>query len=92
MFKFLTLRHILPVPESFEKYAAELLGGMAVFCPVVAVAALSLSAAFDLEARFHTYHQMHDLLIQQRDRLRDATSEHEYTRLLLETEFHLLVF
>lgn len=42
---------------------ASLPGFLAIFLPVVAVAALSLAASFDLEAREHTYEEMLRFLI-----------------------------
>ncbi len=67
-----------------------LLGIFAVVLPVVAVAAMSLAASRDLEARAHTFQEMHDFLTSQQLRLRLARSEQEFNRLALETEARLL--
>jgi hypothetical protein len=70
--------------------AAALLGGAAILLPVLAVAAMSLAAATDLEARAHTFREMLDFLRAQRQRLRRAPTEHAVRHLALETEAHLL--
>jgi hypothetical protein len=62
------------------------LGGLAIALPVLAVAALSLAAAMDLEARKHTYAEMLAFLEEQKDRLNQAATERDFVRLLLETE------
>jgi hypothetical protein len=90
IFKLLVLKDVGRLAEHLGSHATGVLGGVAVFFPVVAVASLSLAAAFDLEARFHTYEQMHELLTRQVKRLNAASSQHEFARLLLETESHLL--
>ena len=51
--------------------------------------ALSLAAAFDLEAREHTYHELHNFLAEQRERL-VRCSKLSLPRLVLETEMQLL--
>ncbi|HMP75211.1 MAG TPA: hypothetical protein PKE12_02830 [Kiritimatiellia bacterium] len=66
------------------------LGALAILMPVLSVAALSLAASFDLEARMHTYREMMAFLRRQERYLRDAASEREFTALALETEFRLL--
>ena len=66
------------------------LGFFGVVLPVVAVAALSLAAANDLEARSHTFSEMHSFLVEQSRRLADAHSEREFSNLLTETESRLL--
>ena len=58
--------------------------------PVVAVAALSLAAALDWEARVHTYRQMTDFLEGILPAFQRPTSEREFLVLLAETENHLL--
>jgi hypothetical protein len=69
---------------------AEALGVAAVVFPVIAVAALSLAAAFDLEARLHTSVEMLEFLAEQKTLLENASSAREYSRLLIETESRLL--
>lgn len=66
------------------------LGCLAVVLPVGAVAALSLAAANDLEARQHSFKETHDFLILQQRRLACAASEREFTRLVMDTESRLL--
>jgi hypothetical protein len=65
-------------------------GFFATFLPVLAVAALSLAAAFDLEARKHSYQDMVAFLQQQIDRIGAATSENEFAKLVVETEVRLI--
>jgi len=79
------LLHHLPYAD-----AKSVLGFLAVVLPVVAVAALSLAAANDLEARHHTFEEMHDFLKRQSTRIENCGSEREFSRLLLETESRLL--
>ena len=67
-----------------------ILGFFGVLSPVVAVAALSLAAANDLEARYHTFEEMHQFLSRQVNLLKAATSEREFSKLLTETESRLL--
>ncbi len=63
---------------------------MAIFMPVAAVGFLSWSAATDLEARAHTFAEMHSFLIRQRTRLSAAGSEREFNQLVREAEWRLL--
>lgn len=70
--------------------AESILGSLAIILPVLAVAALSLAAAFDLEARVHTAEEMIAFLDQQKNHLKHAGSPREVARLLLETETRLL--
>jgi len=63
---------------------------LTILLPVLAVAALSLAAAFDLEARRHTFKEMHEFLERQTRHLTEAASEREFAKLLLETESRLL--
>jgi hypothetical protein len=65
-------------------------GALAILLPVLAVASLSLAAAFDLEARKHTFMEMHDFLQRQHNLLTMASSEREFCKLLLETESRIL--
>ncbi len=66
------------------------LGLPGILLPVIAVAALSLAAAHDLEARYHTFSEMHEFLLKQVELLKQATSEREFAKLLTETESRLL--
>jgi hypothetical protein len=66
------------------------LGFLAVLLPVVAMAALSLAASLDLEARTHIYEEMLDFLKAQTALLNQAGSENEFAALAVETESRLL--
>ncbi len=66
------------------------LGFLAVLLPVIAVAGLSLAAAFDLEAREHIYDETLKFLEQQTRLLDAAVSENEFSTLAVETERRLL--
>jgi hypothetical protein len=65
-------------------------GPLAIVLPVLAVGALSLAAAFDLEARAQTFYDMLSFLRRQRRYIEHATSEGEFADLALETESRLL--
>lgn len=65
-------------------------GPLAIMLPVLAVGALSLAAAFDLEARAHTFREMAEFLEEQVPLLTKADSEREFVKLALETESRLL--
>lgn len=65
-------------------------GSFAIVFPVLAVASLSLAAAFDLKARAHTFADMLVFLEAQKDYLTSAISEREFAKLLIETESRLL--
>jgi hypothetical protein len=80
----------LPLPEVWRHGLETTLGPLAILLPVIAVAALSLAASFDLEARLNTYREMLDFLREQRKHLNHATSESAFCRLALETETRLL--
>jgi hypothetical protein len=73
-----------------DEHVKAALGGLAIALPVLAVAALSLAAAMDLEARKHTYGEMLEFLHEQKNRLNQAPTERDFVRLLLETESRLL--
>lgn len=88
--KLLLVCHCLPVPEAWHDWLEAVLGFLAVVLPVIAVAALSLAASFDLEARVHTYREMLDFLKMQQEHLNNAASERAFSRLALETEARLL--
>jgi hypothetical protein len=66
------------------------LGSIAVFLPVLAVAAMSIAAAHDLEGRIHTYNDIESFLERQRKALLAASCEGDFVRLLTETESRLL--
>ncbi|MES2659302.1 MAG: hypothetical protein V4689_11850 [Verrucomicrobiota bacterium] len=68
----------------------EWFGAFAIVLPVLAVGGLSLAAAFDLEARHNTSEEMLADLEILENALTVASSEREFTRLLLETEARLL--
>lgn len=70
--------------------AANVFGTMAIVLPVLAVAALSLAASFDVEARVATYSEMLEFLASNDDSLKSVTSEQEFISLALETERRLL--
>jgi hypothetical protein len=65
-------------------------GSLAIVLPVFAVAALSLAGAFDLQARWHTFAEMHVFLLAQEQNLKNANSQREFAKLVLETESRLL--
>jgi hypothetical protein len=65
-------------------------GPLAIVLPVLAVGALSLAAAFDLEARAQTFNEMLSFLRRQMQYIENATSEKEFADLILETESRLL--
>ncbi len=71
-------------------FAKAVLGFFGVLLPVIAVAALSLAAANDLEARSHTFKEMHTFLTRQAELIKNASSEREFSKLLTETESRLL--
>ncbi|MEO6786320.1 MAG: hypothetical protein ABI318_09330 [Chthoniobacteraceae bacterium] len=63
---------------------------LAIILPVLAVAALSLAASFDLEARKHTYREMVAALKQHKGHIEHAKSEHEFVHLVLLIETRLV--
>ena len=63
---------------------------LAIALPMVAVAALSLAASFDLEARVHTYEETLGDLERARQRMQDADTEREFSQLALRAEHELL--
>lgn len=56
------------------------LGFLTIVLPIIAVAALSLAASFDFEARRHTYREMVAALRQKRVHLRAALTEKNFPR------------
>jgi hypothetical protein len=90
--KLLLVNHIgasalspLAVEESINY-----LGVAAILLPLFAVAALSLAAAADLDARVHTYGEVAEHLAVVEPLIRDANDETEFRRLVAETEARLL--
>jgi len=69
---------------------ASLAGVFAILLPVLAVAALSLATALDLEAKKHTSEEMLIFLKEQKALILAASSPREFRRLLIETESRLL--
>jgi hypothetical protein len=80
------LPHDLPAIKGLKSTA----GFLAVLLPVLAVAALSLAAAFDLHAKEQTSADMLKFLERQATHLERAGSAGEFRRLLLQTEAQLL--
>jgi hypothetical protein len=66
------------------------LGACAILLPVVAVAALSLAASRDLEARVNIYGELVTFLKKQVEMIENADSEHEFAALVIEAESRLL--
>jgi len=64
-------------------------GPIAVVAPVLAVGVMSMAAAFDAEARAHTFHDMQAFLLASRQRLANAESPREAAALVAETETRL---
>lgn len=89
-----TTKLLLPAVEGLLGHAPhvvpDVLGAFAVLLPLAAVAALSLAAAHDLDARANVYAEMQRYLERQRQALRGAVDARDYDRLLLETESRLL--
>ena len=67
-----------------------LFGFLAILGPVVAVGAVSLAAAYDLEARANTFARMRTFLLCQRRKLQEATSDREFEHHVRATEERLL--
>ena len=70
--------------------ARQLAGFLAIILPVLSVAALSLAASFDLEARRHTYDEMIRALGEMKEFIEGASSEREFAELVLRTEARLV--
>ena len=66
------------------------LGTFAIVLPVLAVGALSWSAALDLSARVETFRETLEFLQRQRPLIENAASGDEFDKLLGETEYVLL--
>jgi hypothetical protein len=81
---------ILGITEERCEYFTRWLGSLAILLPILAVAALSLSASLDLQARANTYQEMLDFLKVHVEHLREAASEREFAELAIEAETRLL--
>lgn len=90
LLKLFVLCHCLPMTYGREDAWANLFGALAIVMPVLAVAALSLAASFDLEALVQTYGETLQFLEKQEGYLSGATSEREFSKLLIGTEGVLL--
>jgi hypothetical protein len=88
--KLLTLSNLLPLSHTAAAVIPPVAGALAIVLPVIAVASLSIVAAFDLEARLHTSMEMLEFLEPHKDLLATATTARDYRRLLIETESRLL--
>ena len=64
-------------------------GPIAVVAPVLAVGVMSVAAAFDAEARSHTFQEMQAFLLTSHQRLANAESLREAAALVAETETRL---
>jgi hypothetical protein len=88
--KLVAISSCVSMDEHLKDIATEGLGGLAIVLPLLAVGALSLAAAMDLEARGHIYQEMLVFLEKQLGNFAAAASEPDLARLVLETESHLL--
>lgn len=88
--ELLLLFHLLPVCESWQHGLDIVLGPLAIIMPVIAVAALSLAAAFDLDAHIHTYKEMLAFLDAQQQHLYAVVHETAFYAAAMETESRLL--
>lgn len=88
--KFLISCDCLHTTYEIKASLKTLLGCIAIIFPVLAVAALSLASAFDLDAKKHTSEELVKFLIIQSDLLQSASSQREFAKLLIETESRLL--
>ena len=76
--------------EFQEHRLSSVFGSLAIVLPVLAVAALSLAASRDLEARVQTFSEMLDFLDGHVQNLRQAKTDHAFATLALEAEARLL--
>lgn len=90
LLKILLYCNILEFPHAFQEMIIADCGLVSGILPSLAVGVLSLAAAFDLEARHHTFSEMHDFLVKQQAYLEAAESPREFEKLVVETESHLL--
>ena len=88
--KLLTKCDCIPMPSGLKDSLIAVLGCIAIIFPVLAVAALSLAAAFDLQAKKHTSDELIAFLENQARLLEGATTSREFAKLLIETESRLL--
>ena len=84
LIKIHVMCHCLAVIAEVAAHLDSALESFSVVLPVIAVAALSIAAAFDLEARHHTSKEMLEFLNRQELLLNLASSPREYNRLLVE--------
>lgn len=90
LLKLLTLCGWITSDHDFSHALSSVFGILAIMLPVIAVAALSLASAFDLEAGRATSEEMLEFLNEQKVLLENASSHCEFSRLLIETESRLL--
>ncbi len=88
--KVMMLVHFFPMDPSSAEAWEQSLGTLAIMLPILAIAALSLAAAHDVEGRVRTYEDMSKFLDRQVGYLEAAQSEREFAKLMMETESHLL--
>lgn len=88
--KLLLHWHWLPVEKGIAGEIEAWAGALAIVLPVVAVATVSLAAAFDVEARKHDSDEMLEFLQRQQALLENAETAGEFHRRLAETESRLL--
>ncbi len=92
----LVVAHVLPASAFIAQalpassLADTAVSVVAIVLPMVAVAALSLAASFDLEARVHTYEETLGDLERARERMQQADTEREFSQLALRAEHELL--
>ncbi|MBI3350125.1 MAG: hypothetical protein HY020_23305 [Burkholderiales bacterium] len=77
-------------PSHTSEVIAAVFGVCAVALPVLAVGAISLASAFDLEARASTFHEMHEFLQAQVNQVAQASSSQELAALAATIEARLL--
>lgn len=88
--KLLVALHWIPLDENVVKTVKTITGSIAIMLPIIAVAVLSLAAAFDFVATEHTSKELHEFLVLQVELLEQSSSSVEYSRLVLQTEERLL--
>lgn len=76
--------------DQLREHIPHWVAGLGIIFPVIAVGAMSLSAAADLEARSETFRSTASFLREQRPKFEDAMSMNELSQLALETEERLL--
>ncbi|MBL8298744.1 MAG: hypothetical protein JNN30_10415 [Rhodanobacteraceae bacterium] len=84
-----TCKPILPVFTILLSPLAVTLSWLAIVMPVLAVAAMSISANLKKKARTSTYRNVKSFLMRQRERLSAAETEPEFRRLQAEPEIKL---